>query len=135
VLAAIVLASLSGAKGRGNDAGLKGNLGTIQVQGTLYHSIGNKYTALPGITTDCTTSDTVFKDTTTTVDDIIGIAIQGAIKNANGGSAGVYCRVKSSAFVVAAQLSTTGKYWCVDSAGAQVEKTSAPAVTNTDCGY
>jgi len=131
VLVSAVLVSVSASKGRGNDTAVKSNLATIQVQGVLYYGLGNTYGATnTGSGASCTASGTLFKDTTTTVEDIIGNSVTAAIKAAQGGT--VVCRSTSTAFLVAAQTSN-GKYWCVDSVGHAVEEASQPGNTTTVC--
>jgi type II secretory pathway pseudopilin PulG len=132
ILAGTVLVALSSSKGRGNDAGVKADLATIQVQATLYYGIGNTYGATnTGATASCSASGTVFNDTTTTIDDIVGKAVASANKDIASGST-LICQNTSSAFLVAGQI-TNGHYWCVDSIGSAVEETSAPANTLTAC--
>jgi prepilin-type N-terminal cleavage/methylation domain-containing protein len=128
ILAATVVASLSGARGKGNDAGVKADLGTIQVQGTLYYSIANTY-GPDNIGTDasCSAEGTVFHDTSTSVDDIILSAVADAQKDANGGGANVLCHSTERAFLMAAKVSS-GNYWCVDSIGNALE---VPSVTDS----
>ncbi len=131
ILSATVLVSLSGSKGRGNDTAVKADLGTVQVQATLYYGIANTYGATnTGASASCSATGTVFSDSGTTIDDIIGISIASATKNAKGNS--VVCRSTSSAFLVAGQLSS-GKYWCVDWTGTSTEETSQPGNTITAC--
>jgi prepilin-type N-terminal cleavage/methylation domain-containing protein len=131
ILAAAVLASLSGAKGRGNDTSVKANLATIQVQGTLYFGIGNTF----GVSNTganaaaCTTASTLFKDAATTIEDTIGNAITSATKAAKGNN--VFCRSDASTFWVAGQLANN-QYWCVDSVGNALA-TSAPTTVETRC--
>jgi type II secretory pathway pseudopilin PulG len=132
ILAATVLASLGGARGKGNDAGVKADLGTVEVQGTLYYSIGNTYGPTnTGTGASCSADGTVFHDTSTSIDDIIMNAVADAQKDANGGAANVLCQSNNNAFLMAAKLSS-GKYWCVDSIGNALEVASV-ANTATKC--
>lgn len=132
ILAATVLSSLGGARGKGNDSGVKADLGTIQVQGTLYYGIANTYGPDNfGSGASCSAAGTVFNDTSNSVDNIIITAVADAQKDANGGAANVLCQSKSNAFLMAAKLSD-GKYWCVDSIGNALEISSV-ANTATKC--
>jgi prepilin-type N-terminal cleavage/methylation domain-containing protein len=130
ILSVTVMAALGTARGRGNDGGVKGDLSTVQVQGTLYYGIGNTYGSS---TSSCTPSGgSVFNDTSTTIEDGVGTALAAAVKHANGGD--VQCRSNGSAFLVAAKL-TNNNYWCIDSVGTATEKTSAPGSSQTNCSY
>lgn len=133
ILVTAVIASLSGAKGKGNDTAVKADLATIQVQATLYYGLGNTYGATnTGDTAACNTTGTVFNDTTTTLDDTIGAAVTSAKKDVKGGSAYLICASDTNTFMVAGQLST-GKYWCVDSKGAALEEATQPSAWVTSC--
>ncbi len=136
ILASIVMVSLSGTKEQGNAVAVKGDLSTIQTQGVLYFEIGNTYGAdNTGSGASCTPSaNGVFRDTGTTIEDRVGAAIAAAQGHATGGSAEVYCRSSSTAFLVAAKLPNE-KYWCIDSIGSAKEKDTAPGNTRTDCNY
>lgn len=135
ILLSIVLLSLPDSRSRGNDAAVKANLSTIQVQAIQYFGIGNTYGADNiGSSASCTAAGTVFNDTSTTIEDIIQSAVLSAQKNANGGASQLYCRSNANSFVVAAQL-YGGTYWCVDSKSAAVEKTTAPGIGDTSCSY
>jgi type IV pilus assembly protein PilA len=145
ILAAVVLASLGGAKSQGNDTAVKGDLGTILTQAVLYYGIGNTYcgqasqscidnpsTVYVSGSAGCTTDGTVFKDSQSNgLTSSIENAITTAQKNA-GGSANVICQMKSQQFLVAAKLSNT-HWWCIDYAGASKEETTKPAASKTAC--
>ncbi len=131
ILVATILASLSAAKGRGNDTGLKADLATIQTQGVIYYGIGNTYGASnTGTGASCTAAGTLFKDTTTTIDDPIGNAVASALHDAKAGV--LLCQNSPAAFLVAGQLAN-GHYWCVDSVGKVADEASAPPNTAVAC--
>ena len=136
LLMSIVMVSLSGARGQGNTAAVQGDLSTIQTQGVLYFEIGRTFGATnTGSGASCApSSDGVFRDESTTIEDRVGAAIAAAQTHANGGAAEVYCRSTATAFLVAAKLPNE-KYWCVDSIGSAKEKDTAPGNTRTDCNY
>ncbi len=127
VLSATVLASLSGAKLRGNDTGVKAEIGTIATQAVLYYGIANVYqgsgvTNYGGGSATCDqnqsgTKTTVFYDNTTTIDIPIQNAIANLKKDALGGTAkypgNVVCRSQASTYLVMAQLSN-GNWYCAD---------------------
>lgn len=133
LLAGAISRTLPDARSSGNDAGVKAELSTIQVQAIQYFGIGNTYGAdNTGTTASCTASGTVFNDSSTDLDQSIQNAMASLKKNAYGGAAQVYCRSNASSFVVAARLAD-GTYWCVDSTSASVPETSAPASDETNC--
>lgn len=118
ILATVVIASISGSRGKGKDTAVKSDLGSAQVQASLYYNIGMTFGAA---TTSCVpASGSVFNDTTTTVDDVIKAAIADATKNANGNT--IVCRASATAWAIGAKLDLPGnRFWCVDSRGAARE--------------
>ncbi|HVX91421.1 MAG TPA: type II secretion system protein [Candidatus Paceibacterota bacterium] len=117
LLSAIVLSSLSGAKSRGNDTGVKSEVGTIATQAVLYYGLANQYQNFTTGNTSCDdpggTSTTVFYDAASPVDTPIRNAITNLRQDAKGGSGGVVCRSKQQQFVIMAQLSS-GNWYCAD---------------------
>jgi len=114
VLAAVVLAALSGAKSQGSDAAVKAQLGGMKSQSELYTNTGA--TAFVG--TCATTAGTLFETANNGLGNLFkGIAL-----------ANTYCYSvaglpsSGSAWAVAAKLSTG--YWCIDSSGASRAKTT-----------
>ncbi len=110
ILSAVVLASLSTARSKGNDAAVQSNLSTIQTQAEIYYGgTGNNSYGTAG--TSCTAAASLF------VDGTIANAITSA-KNAAKGAV-VVCNNSASAYAVAGQLSAPSAttYWCVDSTG------------------
>jgi prepilin-type N-terminal cleavage/methylation domain-containing protein len=111
ILSSVVLASLSSARSKGNDAKVKAQLSNIRVAAELYaEGAGNN--SYGTTTTTCTAG--MFTDTSS------GIA---ALVNINNYPSGTIldCGASSSAWSVAASLSggatTSGPAWCVDSTG------------------
>lgn len=113
ILSAVVLSSLSTARGRGNDAAIKQNLHSIQIQAELYGIANNSYGNVSYGTT-CTAD--MFGDPPT------ARALDGADK-ANG-SGKVYCYAGGNEYLIAVDLATGG-YWCLDSTGAARPETGA----------
>lgn len=98
ILSAVVLASLSTARSKGNDAAIQSDLSTIQTQAEIYY--GNNSNNYTGMCADGTISKAL-----------------AAAKNANGGNT-VTCNPSATAYAVQSNLSSTPtKYWCVDSTG------------------
>jgi prepilin-type N-terminal cleavage/methylation domain-containing protein len=135
LLSAVVLLTLPESRGKGNDAAVKADLGTLQVQAIQYFSIGSTYGMINiGSTASCTAAGTVFNDSNTDLDQPIQNAVLSVQKNANGGAAQVYCRSNANSFVVSARL-TDGTYWCVDSTSVALPETAAPAINETSCSH
>jgi prepilin-type N-terminal cleavage/methylation domain-containing protein len=116
ILSAVVLASLSTARTKGNDAAVKSNLDTIRTQsGVYYDAHSNSYNTTGGaITGDCglpagQTANTLFSDQN------VARALSAA-RAANGNQA-LRCNIDDTGqnYAVAAPLGTTGKFWCTDS--------------------
>ena len=117
ILSAIVLASLNTARSKGNDVGVKANLGSIATQAALFLSDNNNVygTFANGtcpVIGDAGTS--VFHNAT------IENAVASALVDSSGGTA--TCFATNSAYAIAVSrpvdvASTTSTYWCVDSTG------------------
>lgn len=114
ILAGIVLASLSTARGGANDAKVKEQLSGIRTQAEIvYGTSGNAYgSALPATALCPATASSLTADT----------GIQNLLTSMPSGTT-IRCGVSAAfdAYAVAASLSSTGTagdYWCVDSTGA-----------------
>ena len=136
VLSAVVLASLNTARSKGNDAGVKANLNSVNVQAALYLSDNaNSYGTFDdgvGAAAACPTSGSgsVFHDGT------IMRAIAAALLDSSGGSA--MCLSNDSDYAVAVSrpaevATTTSTYWCVDSGGNRCGVNSN-TLTGSVCG-
>ena len=111
ILSAVVLASLSTARSKGQDAAIQSDLSTIRTQAEIYYGgTGANTYGTAGST--CTAAASLFVDTT------IAKAITGA-QSAAGGAANVVCNNSPSAYAVSAKLvsPSTATYWCVDATG------------------
>ncbi len=117
ILSAVVLASLSTARQKGQNAAIQANLKTIQTQAEIYYGNGNTYGTAG---TSCTAA--VFSDTT----------IQNAIasaQNANGGT-GLSCHNSTTNYAISSPM-VGGGHWCVDSSG--FSASTSAAVSSTSC--
>ncbi len=131
ILSAVVLASLNTARSKGNDAAIQSDLSTIQTQAEIYYggAGSNSYgTQTWTNTTAVACSAGVFSDTT------VGKALAGAYA-ANGSTSGnVGCAAGGTTYVVAAKLTSSSNYWCVDSTGtAKIESGSVPSSAISAC--
>ncbi len=117
ILSAVVLASLNSARSKGSDAAIKQDLHTIQNQAEIYYSNNSNSYGSAAYATTCSAG--MFSDATV-------VKAKAAADTANG-TGNIYCYASSSAYLVAADLATSG-YWCVDSTGiAKAEAGAAPA--------
>ncbi|MFZ3043836.1 MAG: type II secretion system protein [Minisyncoccia bacterium] len=116
VLSSIVIASLSSARSKGSDAAIQSDLHGIQVQAELYNITNSGYGTAAYATT-CSAG--MYSDAT------IARSITAA-NNVNG-AGNVYCYASTNAYLIAADLVTSG-YWCIDSTGvAKAESGAAPS--------
>ncbi|TSA44461.1 prepilin-type N-terminal cleavage/methylation domain-containing protein [bacterium] len=117
ILSAVVLASLSTARSRGNDAAVKQSMHGVQVQAELY-SIGNGDYGFIGYSTACNAG--MFTD-------LVIARAKANVDSSNGSAGKVYCYANSSEYLMIADLSSG--YWCIDSTGAAKEKAGAAPVS------
>ena len=122
ILSAVVLASLSTARSKGNDAGVKSNLETVSTQAGVFLLNSNSYGVYnngSGAPTTCptpgTAGATVFNDTT------IENAIAAAALDASAISS-TYCVSTATAYAAATKRpvvngAAVSTFWCVDSTG------------------
>ncbi len=122
ILSAIVLASLSTARSKANDAKIQGQLSSMRAAAEIYYSNNSSYGPIESV---CTAG--LFADPTS------GMA---ALASSTAGMAGanMTCGVTTSpaAWAAGATLST-GKFWCVDSSGKSVSENSALAAGTAAC--
>ena len=132
ILSSIVLASLSSARTKGEDAAIQADLANMRAQAELYYSNNNNYGPVYAEAA-CPTSigASIFATTTsggmwTLVDAL----------NTRAGNANTACSASSTAWAIAASLkSNTGTAACVDSTGVSktYTGTAADAITNSAC--
>ncbi len=131
VLSAVVLASLSTARSKGQDAAVQSDLATVQTQAEIFYgrANGNDYgtpqawVAAGGC---AATAGTMFADTN------IAAALSAA-DAANGGGL-IGCASTATTYVVAAALVSSTAYHCVDSTGVAKTVTAAfPAAAIAAC--
>jgi prepilin-type N-terminal cleavage/methylation domain-containing protein len=121
ILSAVVLASLSGTRNKGNDSAVQANLSTIQTQAEIYSNDHSSTYGTAG--SSCSQAGSMFVDPT------IAKAITSATYSAKGNA--IYCGNTASAYAVIATLNgttTAATQWCVDSTGnAKLEHIASPA--------
>lgn len=125
ILASVVLAALSSARSKGQDAAIQSQLSSMRAQAELFYSTtgGNTYGTAntTGNSDSCTTgTGTIFASGTNTLYNLVtAITTSKACQaGVTGGGAG------ATAWAVAAQGATTTAFYCVDSTG--VSKTYGP---------
>lgn len=127
ILSSIVLASLSSARTKGEDAAIQSTLSNVRAQAELYYSNNNNYgAAVTGGTAGCDTG--IFNDATTG-------GLKTLIDSAQTRTTVTCAVVGSSSYSVSALLkspSGTLTHYCVDAAGSAKATTSAS--TNGFCG-
>ncbi len=114
ILSAVVLASLSTARQKGNDAAIQSDFAAIQSQAEIFY--GSNSTAVNSYgnaaTLSCSTAGSVFADL------LITRAINGATTAA--GNQAPVCNNTASAYAISIKLNVPqglNGYWCVDSGG------------------
>ncbi len=119
ILSAVVLASLTTARSKGNDAAIQSDLNTIQTQAEIYYdSNGSSY----GTASACNTTATMFADPT----------ITNAIAGIQGNGSTPVCDSNGSAYaVMAPSQAQSGKYFCVDSTGVSKIETGTAGTAPT----
>jgi prepilin-type N-terminal cleavage/methylation domain-containing protein len=134
ILSAVVLASLSTARQKGQDAAVQSDLQTIQTQAEIYYGAAgaNSYGATVSNASGCPTAAGMWADPN------IKNAVNGAIGAANGGA--VNCNSTATApigYAIQAKLTSvpTGATWyyCVDSSGKTGTSSIALASGVTAC--
>ena len=127
ILSAVVLASLSTARQKGQDAAIQSDLSTIQTQAELYYANnGNSYGSQAWInTTDVACAGGMFS-----IDLNVKNALAGAYTASGSLSGNLACFSDGQKYVVIVkEVSKVGKYWCVDSTGVAREVSSIASVT------
>ena len=109
ILSAVVLASLNTARGKGNDAAIKGNLNGLRATAELYYDSNNQSY---GTGTNCITSG--FLASSTAMTSITNMSVTPV------------CHLVGSAYAISSPLkSVSGTSWCIDSTGAATSTTAA----------
>jgi prepilin-type N-terminal cleavage/methylation domain-containing protein len=127
ILSAVVLASLSTARTKGQDAAIQSDLNSIQTQAEIYYNnTGNTYgtSATPAGT--CSGANSMFADST------ILNALKGISTNNGGAAANTQCDSNGTSYAVKAKSASnpTTTFFCVDSTGFSGTSTSMTASTN-----
>ncbi len=110
ILASVVLAALSSARSKGQDAAIQSQLSSMRAQAELYYSTtGNNSYGTAGAS--CSTAGSVFVGTNSLATLLAAITTKD-------------CGNTASAWSVAAAGATSGVYYCVDSTGVSRSTTS-----------
>src|SRR3989338_10409431 len=130
ILSAVVLASLTTVRSRGNDSAIQTNMSTIRIQAEVYYggTGGNSYGS--ATVTTCPTTVVTANGTSVFTDPTITRAIIATDKtNGTDSTYGtVVCNSTPTAYAVQSGLQSgigTDRYWCIDSAGNAISKSSA----------
>jgi prepilin-type N-terminal cleavage/methylation domain-containing protein len=118
ILAAVVLASLNTARGKGDDAAIKANVSTVATQATLFYDNGQTYDAFDagGSPAPCplpgdVSGNSVFHDPN------VEAAIAAALQASAGGSTFCISAAPEYAVAVTRPGGASSKFWCADSTG------------------
>jgi prepilin-type N-terminal cleavage/methylation domain-containing protein len=123
ILVSVVLISLSDARKRGNDAGVKSNLNTIRGVSELFYSNNGNSFGSTLVLGECPAHD-VSATNMIQKDKTIADAITEAKKNGNGVA---HCYSSSAKWSVAVGLKYgANTSWCIDSGGASKELNFSP---------
>lgn len=136
ILAAVILASLNSARGKGSEAALKSNIKTITTQAAIYYDANGEYyssaNVFPGSnTTTCTFANTFLADTVIAraITSVISANPTGTrlcvIGTVTGGSSLV-----NSWALVFPLVQTPNTYWCIDYLGASRDKNLSGSAYN-----
>ncbi len=140
ILSAVVLASLSTARQKGQDAAVQSDLATIQTQAEIYYGAnGNSYGTLAYVNTTaaaCTggaAGSSIFAAANNPA--TVANALTGAYTSSGSASGNVVCEANGTGYFAAVKLSatTTTAYWCVDSTGVAKTEYAVPGATATQC--
>lgn len=129
ILSAVVLASLNTARSKGNDAAVQADLSTIQTQAEIYYGgtgVNTYGAAQTWATTAATCTTGLFADAN------VAAALKGA--DAANGTGLIGCASTASTYVVAAALTASTAYQCVDNTGkAETVAAAFPATAIAAC--
>ena len=118
ILSSVVLASLTTARSKGQDAATQSQLSNMRAQAELYYSANSNYSTA----TDCTTGTTMFTSATPGLNTLV----TGVKSSAKGNY--ILCSAASTTWAVLA--STSAGAWCVDSTG---KSASSTGITSSAC--
>lgn len=141
VLSSVILASLGSARQRGNDAAIKTNLSTLQVQAEVYsYNVGSNTYGSAVLSGRCDVGSSMFGADATIKSALSAISSTESCASVAACSGGLgkamNCTVHNVAspldvsYAVFAKLSS-GAYWCIDSTGAN-RQVAAPTDINTN---
>ena len=125
ILAAVVLASLNSARDKGSDAAVKSNLNNMRAQAELYYDDNSRTYGTE--TSACTGG--MFSASTQISNALDGISSTKVCRTSDNTTTGGN---PATSWMMAAELSTTGSYFCVDSSGAATTTTSAVPAAPAD---
>jgi len=129
ILAAIIVASLGSARGKGNDAKVKEQLNSIKNAAEIYYASNSTYGTATGATDGCSGTPTAG---TMWADSASGMLTLANPTNYPSGTT-LSCYSTASAYAAEATLATSGQYWCVDSTGISKQVITAPTAGQTVC--
>ena len=138
ILSSVVLASLTTARSKGQDAAVQEQLSNMRAQAELYYSSnGNQYTSsdMTAVSSAVTSAVSTLSDGASTAamfgtggSGSLGVLLNGVLSSSPASAPQYY--VTKTSWAATAKLSN-GQYWCVDSTG--VSKTESATITTHAC--
>jgi len=116
ILSSVVLASLTSARAKGQDAAVENELANMRAQAELFYSTNGTYSSIG----DCTTANTIFTSSTST-GSLANLITDAESKN---GSGSLTCAANGTAWTVSSPLPSGVGNWCVDSSGKSASSTA-----------
>jgi len=129
MLSAVMLASLSTARQKANDAAIQSDMETIQTQAEIFfYGAGNNSYAGPTSNSACSGASPTMWDKDTTMKN----ALHALWSLANGGQSGVMCYSNTTTYAMSVQLNAPSvtTFWCIDSTGKAGTTTAAVSAPN-----
>jgi prepilin-type N-terminal cleavage/methylation domain-containing protein len=130
ILSAVVLASLTGARTKGNDAAIKSNMSTIQTEAEIYYGGAGANTYGVAGATSCATTGSLWAADATVAQAIKSIT---AVFGSEVQGTDYQCVSGLQTYMFASRLTATGQFWCLDNTGVEKLEATLPGTTATSC--
>lgn len=143
ILAAVVIGSLNDARSGGQDASIKQSVANIRSQAELFYNSNGYAYSVTTTNNVCSAAqvDSLLSAAVDVVNGVdydpatMGINANVALNTPTGAASGreAACRSDETRYVAVAPLASSAAFWCVDSTGASVQITTAPAASDYTC--
>ncbi len=132
ILSSVVLASLTSARAKGNDAAIQSTLSNMRVQAELYYSNNNTYGAVYAVGNCPTTTSSTGTLVASTTSGGLGNLVTDLVKKVGNSAANTRCEITSTGWAVAGTLSSG--YGCVDAIGQSIASTTGAIANSISSG-